>query len=390
MTGSGITLDALVRHASSADWDQRVVVGVPADDPSPEVGGLDSRDIFSLRFETPELPFPIPGMSDVMPYRSTRWSDMSPCQLEQYRQAWRRRLGPVLDEFTPDVIHCHHLWILGSMVKDLSPDTPVISHCHATGLRQMQLCPHLAENVRKGCRRNEAFAVLHSDHARQLRQELTIPEARIEVVGAGFREDLFFNRGRPAQFPPSLLYVGKYAHAKGLPWLLDAFERIRLGQPEVELHIAGSGAGPESEALGRRMQGMAPRVILHGNLDQAELASLMRQSTVCVLPSFYEGVPLVLVEALACGCRLVATDVPGVEETIAPRIPDGVIEVVPRPRLEGPDTPVAEDLPAFTTNLVSAIERSLSAPTPPMIPLPSFTWKAVFDRVEGLWTGALG
>ncbi len=390
MTGSGITLDALVRHASSARWEQRVVVGVPADDASPEVGGLDSRHIFSLRFETTELPFPVPGMSDVMPYRSTRWSDMSPSQLRHYRQAWRRRIGPVLDEFKPDVIHCHHLWILGSMVKDLSPDTPVISHCHATGLRQMRLCPHLAEDVRNGCRRNEAFAVLHSDHARQLRQELEIPESQIHIVGAGFREDLFHRKGRSTNLPPRLLYVGKYAHAKGLPWLLDAFERIRIGRPEVELHIAGSGAGPQSEALRCRMEGMAPGVILHGNLDQAELASLMRRSTACVLPSFYEGLPLVLVEALACGCRLVATDVPGVIETITPRIPDGVIEIVPRPRLDGPDTPVADDLPAFTSNLAAALERSLSAPPAQKTPLEFFAWKAVFDRVEGLWKGALG
>ena len=48
LTGSGITLDSFVRHASSAGWDQRVVIGVPADDPSPPVGGLDDAHIVPL------------------------------------------------------------------------------------------------------------------------------------------------------------------------------------------------------------------------------------------------------------------------------------------------------------------------------------------------------
>ena len=48
-----------------------------------------------------------------------------------------------------------------------------------------------------------------------------------------------------------------------------------------------------------------------------------------VLPSFYEGVPLVLAEAAACGCRLVATALPGVREALAPRFRDRVIALTP-------------------------------------------------------------
>ena len=56
------------------------------------------------------------------------------------------------------------------------------------------------------------------------------------------------------------------------------------------------------------MEDLVPLVTMHGQLDQPALADLMRRCAVCVLPSFYEGVPLVLVEAAACGCRLVSTD----------------------------------------------------------------------------------
>lgn len=389
LTGSGITLDALVRHAATTGWDQRVVVGVPADDPSPEVGGLPADRIETLQFETAELPFPVPGMSDVMPYRSSRWSEMNDDDIKRYRQAWASRLSSILRDFQPDLIHAHHLWVLGSMIKDLAPGIPVISHCHATGLRQMKLCPHLAESVVEGCRRNEAFVVLHSGHAEQLQNDLGIPEGRIHVIGAGYRQDFFNPSDRLEQPVPRLLYVGKFANAKGLPWLLSAFEILRIDNPDLELHIAGGGTGLEAEGLHRRMENMAPSVVLHGQLDQKELASLMRQMTVCVLPSFYEGVPLVLVEALACGCRLVATRLPGVMEVIEPQIPEEVIEIVPLPRLKGPDEPISADLPAFTENLTAAIRKSLQAQAPEQISLHAFTWQAVFARVERIWKEVL-
>ena len=56
------------------------------------------------------------------------------------------------------------------------------------------------------------------------------------------------------------------------------------------------------------MLSMAPAVTLHGQLNQPQLAVLMRRCGVCVLPSFYEGLPLVLIEAAACGCRIVAAE----------------------------------------------------------------------------------
>ncbi len=145
LTGSGVTLDALVLHASRAGWDQRVVVGVPVEDPHPAVGGLAPGQVHPLVFGTGELDFPVPGMSDVMPYPSTRFSKMTPVQIDTYRSAWRGHLRKVIAEFQPDVIHAHHVWLLSSLLKDVAPGIPVVNQCHATGLRQMTLCPHLSD-----------------------------------------------------------------------------------------------------------------------------------------------------------------------------------------------------------------------------------------------------
>jgi glycosyltransferase involved in cell wall biosynthesis len=388
LTGSGITLDAMVRHAANAGHEQRVVVGVPVDDPRPAVGGLDGDQVFPLAFGKSPLDFFVPGMSDVMPYQSTRFSALTDEQLTAYRHAWANHLRPVLDDFRPDVIHSHHVWLMSAVLKDLAPDTPVLTQCHATGIRQMELCPHLADQVRSGCSRLDAFAVLHRGHADELERCLGISGDRIHQVGAGYRDDLFFS---PAAAPePALLYVGKYSAAKGVPWLLDAFEKVSARRPELRLHVAGGGSGEEADALRARMDRMAPSVVQHGQLSQPDLADVARRSTVCVLPSFYEGLPLVLVEAFACGCRLVATELSGIVEELAPRL-GGALEMVELPRLESVDRPHPDDLPAFVDRLEAAIVSSLDAPPigNPVQTMPEalahFRWEAVFHRVEGVW-----
>jgi len=385
LTGSGITLDSLVRHAAAAGHEPWVLCGVPVDEPRPTVGGLPPERILTVTFGPGgDLPYPVPGMSDVMPYESTVWSSMTGEMLEQYRQVWRARLSEVGAMVEPDVLHLNHCWLMAALASDVLPSIPSLGHCHATGLRQMQLCPHLRDEVVDGLRKVDRFAVLHAEHAALLADILGFEGERISEVGAGYRQDLFHDTGENR--PGHLLFVGKFAAAKGLPWLLDACEQRWQAGQEFTLHIAGDGAGKEAEALRRRMQELAPRVVIHGRLSQAELADLMRTMAALVLPSFYEGLPLVLAEARACGCRLVSTALPGVVSQLAPAFADDLVLVQP-PRLVGPDTPVDGDLPAFTTELARGIDLALSAGPCPADPaqLAPFTWSTVFQRVETEW-----
>ncbi len=387
-TGSGVILDSMVRCAGRARWTQAVALGTPAEDLLPEVGGLATESIHPLIFENGDLDFPVPGMSDVMPYPSTQFSLMNSDLLDRYRLAWREHLTTVIKSFQPDLIHSHHLWILSSMVKDLAPGIPQVIQCHATGFRQMELCPHLAEEVKTGCARADHFQVLSEEHARRLADELGGNPDRIDVLPSGYREDLFHRRGRSGDNSNRILYVGKLSHAKGLPWLLDAFDRLRVDHPAIELHVAGSGAGPETDNLERRLRGMRGAVY-HGMVDQSALGALMRKAEICVLPSFYEGVPMVLIEALACGCKLISTDLPGVRDRIAPVAASALISVK-LPRLLGIDEPLGEDLPQFVEDLARAISRALDAPTPEPVDLSEFDGKTAFRKTEAIWRKLLG
>jgi len=388
-TGSGITLDSVVRLAGRAGWIQQAAVGVPNSEIRPDLGDLETEAIRPVFFAgdgalAPDLDFPVPGMSDVIPYASSVWSRLDQDQLERYRRTWRNHLTRVVDDFEPDLIHTNHIWLLSSLVKDIAPGIPAVATCHATGLRQMELCPHLKDEVVAGCGRIDRFCVLRRDHREQLAGTLDISPDRITVTGAGYREELFYPGPTPVSPGGELLYIGKYSAAKGLPWLLDALEMLSADHPGLRLHVAGSGAGREADLLRRRMKNMSPAVILHGQIGQTELADLMRRCSVCVLPSFYEGVPLVLVEAAACGCRIVATNLPGVVEQIAPVLKEG-LDLVPLPRLEGIDRPAPADLPRFTSDLAASLAKAMAAGSVPAPDLGPFTWGAVFSRVEKIW-----
>jgi hypothetical protein len=162
LTGSGITLDALVREALAAGHEPSVLCGVPADEAPPAVGGLSPGRVHAVTFgRGGDLPYDVPGMSDVMPYPSTVWSTMTGAMLADYRAAWRAALARANAAARPDLCHANLLWLLSALIPEVAGDLPSVAHCHATGLRQMQLCPGLRDEVTAGLRRHAGFAVLH-------------------------------------------------------------------------------------------------------------------------------------------------------------------------------------------------------------------------------------
>ncbi|BAM02564.1 glycosyltransferase family 4 protein [Phycisphaera mikurensis] len=116
-----------------------------------------------------------------------------------------------------------------------------------------------------------------------------------------------------------LLFVGRLAAVKGLPVLLEAFAKL----PErFHLSLIGDGADRNAlEAAAAALPGSASgRVAFEGYKSQDEVAAALAETDVFVLPSFAEGVPVVLMEALASGVPVVATPVAGVGELVGDRV----------------------------------------------------------------------
>lgn len=107
--------------------------------------------------------------------------------------------------------------------------------------------------------------------------------------------------------PPVVLGVGRLVKQKDFPTLLKAFAQVRRTR-EARLVILGEGKQrPTLETLAREL-GVAPDVALPGFV--ANPFSYMARASVFVLSSAWEGLPGVLIEAMACGCPVVSTDCP--------------------------------------------------------------------------------
>ncbi|MDY6832782.1 MAG: glycosyltransferase family 4 protein [Thermodesulfobacteriota bacterium] len=388
-TGSGVYVQAMLRHAAQKGHSNHLVAGIQANH-IPRAPFVNQCECAFVCFEGPDTPLPIVGMSDVMPYKSRRFCDLSDDAVDEYETCFAEKLRHAVKQFAPDLIHSHHLWLLTSLARRMFPDLPVVTTCHGTDLRQFQNCPHLQARVLEGCARLDAVMALSRAQKTEIASLYGLSEEKIHVVGAGYDEALFHIQAKPFPHPVQVVYAGKLCNAKGTPWLLKALSGI--DDVPWQLHLVGGGAGEEADQCRRMARDLGDRVCVYGAVDQSMLAALMRQSHMFVLPSFFEGLPLVLLEALACGCRIVATGLPGVAEVLDGMDADYIFRVRP-PRLHAVDQPDPMDLDRFVRDLASGLAGQMAAAvqqpdidlSPVRERLSGFTWGRVFERVERIY-----
>jgi len=113
-----------------------------------------------------------------------------------------------------------------------------------------------------------------------------------------------------------LLCVGRLSAAKGFPILLESLATVKTFVPDVHLTIVGDGEDRKTlEDLSQQL-GLEQQVSFVGYKSQAEVRECLYQSDVFVLPSFAEGVPVSLMEAMATGIPVVSTRIAGVSELV--------------------------------------------------------------------------
>lgn len=384
-TGSGIYVQAMIREAVACGHENFLVAGICA------AGCRDMEHIEQGRclfvdFGKTDLSYHIPGMSDVMPYESTRFCDLSEEDISEYEICFSKPLRRAVDRFKPDIIHSHHLWIVSSITRQLFPDIPVVTSCHGSDLRQFQNCAHLQERVLKGCRNIDTIIALSEAQKDEIVSLYKTAPERVVIAGAGYNDRVFYREEKPPPNPVQIIYAGKLSNAKGVPWLLRALKSV-VSSP-WQLHLIGSGTGEEKEHCLRLAAELGEKVRIYGALPQPDLAGIMRRCHILVLPSFFEGLPLVILEGLASGCRIVATELPGARELLGDSDAD-FISLVKPPRLRFTDQPYREDGPVFAQNLQESIRYQMEAAcnssridwSPIQEKLNSYTWKGVFKKV---------
>jgi glycosyltransferase involved in cell wall biosynthesis len=114
--------------------------------------------------------------------------------------------------------------------------------------------------------------------------------------------------------PGYLLFVGRLRIRKGVEVLLEALRELRRKVPGAVLRIAGDGE--HRAALERAAAELGPAVAFLGTRDASQVRTLLRGAAALVVPSIYEGMPLVVLEAMEAGVPVVASAVSGIPEVV--------------------------------------------------------------------------
>lgn len=385
MTGSGEFLKGLL--AAFQGNPQALVCGLaPGEDQDLKAAYPDLR-LYAVPFQSAELPFAVVGMSDNMPYEASRYGEISDGEAASLLAAFKKRFVKALEDFQPDLILAHHLYLLTAHLptwqKETKNEASIIGLCHNSELRQFQQTDRWRQEILDGLKGLSAIASPNQVLKEEV--EALYGLANIHILGSGFNYDLFYrpSKRRHKEGPLRIVYTGKLAQAKGIMDLLEALEPLSQKLP-LELTLIGGASDPSEEAqIGRLATQVAYPVTLTGLLKAQEVAQRYQDQDIFILPSYFDGMPLVIPEALASGLLVAVTALPGFRQWLEP-FADRVA-FMDQPEMASLDEPTKEGRKAFKERIGRAIEdlanRQVAEETPD---LKDYAWTGLARRLMEL------
>ncbi len=169
-----------------------------------------------------------------------------------------------------------------------------------------------------------SFVVTKSEHLRQQAIQMGINGRKVRTVRNGCDPSVFHLADRSAaraklavdDDAKLVLFVGRLDAKKGIVELLEAFVSLACRRPSLRLAYIGDGPGGEQLRSKARDFALQDRIILIGACPSQRVAQWLAAANVLALPSYNEGYPNVVIEALSCGRPVIATNVGGILELV--------------------------------------------------------------------------
>ena len=400
-TGSGIFLTELLKNFQKMGEKQAVLYGIAKEDELPEFTDVESYPVY---YESEDLPFAVLGMSDEMPYKSTRYRDMTPEMLMQFKEAFLRKAKEAVEHFQPDIILCHHLYLLTAIIREAFPSIPVYGFCHNTDLRQMEKHDLMQDFIKENIQRLDRIYTPKDAQKKEVMRIYGVEPARIQNIAVGYnaerfclpRENTVFRGGierRKEIILPSgeklqkehttdLLFAGKLGEKKGVFSLLRAVEMLYKENRNIRLFVAGDNGNTEEKeavyALGKKCS--YPLFFL-GRLEQEELVKYYQFSDVFTLPSFFDAVPLTALEALACGNKVVLSGLDGLEEFFRENCPNAPVFFAELPEMVNQDEMRKEDQNLFEKRLKEVMQTAILYDYSKMASFSHLSWLSICKKI---------
>jgi phosphatidylinositol alpha-mannosyltransferase len=288
-----------------------------------------------------------------------------------------RRVRSALASFRPDVVHVHEpLTPSASMFATLLAQAPVVATVHAYLDRSIAM--ELAAPVLRRIWRRVAIGIAVSEAAASFLRRV-LPEAVLEIVPNGVDVGAFAGAEPRSDLPAGrrILWVNRLDAQKGFPVALAAFAKVLAEIPDAVLVVVGEGK--DREALALLTEHARARVDMRGAVPNDQVPSYLAGCEVFVSPAVgQESFGIALVEAMAVGRPVVATDIPGYREVLS----NGVEGLAVPPR-------DPEALAAALVRVLAEPELAKRLGEAGRERARTFDWPIVVDRVEELYTRAI-
>jgi glycosyltransferase involved in cell wall biosynthesis len=387
-SGSGTFYNALINESIKQGISPYLVYSVSTADRTNFFEGLE-ENTKQIEFDSEDIPYSIPGMSDVMPYASTMFSQLSPDELSLYFKILRAKISQAISEFNPEIIWTHHLWVASSIVKEFSGKIPVIAFCHGSDILQSKKSSAIFNVIKPNLEKIDITISTSPQQFSEISQLLTQP--KVLHIGNGIREDVFYLKKtifKEENFT-KLSYAGKISKEKGVHCLISSVKKLIDEGMKVELSLFGSSPESEFVYIKSLSKGYEESIKFLGNVSQEELSDSLNNTDIFILPSFYEGLGLVVLEAIACGCRAIITDLPNLSSVLSDKMFEtNIVSKVPLPNIHG--SMELEDLTLFCEFLKEKIKEQSSLSFGQLFreeisnSVSEFTYKSLFEKLIGI------
>lgn len=297
----------------------RPVVIAPGDPTAPESSSRDGVTVYRAVYARPAVRQRLAvGLGGIIPnLRRRPWLAM---QIPAMVRALRREA--VARAMGNDLVHAHWLFpggVAGVAAADRA-NLPLVVTCHGGDVNLARRIPPLAWWSRSVLERADRLAAV-SHAMRQGLLQLGVAPDRVQFLPLGVSvspdrpPDVMPHSWRAFRDAPGLrvLFAGGLSPRKSPGTLLRAVQRLQRDGHAVAAAFIGDG--PLRPALERDAAGL-DAVWIAGDRPPDEVTTWIRACDVLVLPSLAEGRGLVLVEAMACGRAVVASDIPGPDELV--------------------------------------------------------------------------
>lgn len=230
-------------------------------------------------------------------------------------------------------------------------------------------------------KRSDLITVVSKSVFKELEKEYNVEPERMRIVHNGVDDNLFYplenNNNSESSENKYILFVGRLTYRKGLFDLIYSAKYIKKKYPNIRFIIVGNGHLVDKIKIMIKNLGLENNVIIKGFISKEELVRLYQNATIYVVPSHYEGLPTVLLEAMSCGLAVIATAISGNLDVIIPG-ENGILVPIKSPK---------ELAYAISNLLENENLRIKLGKNARKTVEENYTWKIISNRIMGFYIG---